>query len=81
MTRLLFDTGDFVTLDSCSYRGRGQIQTVRHAVGNHRTGDLSLGCDVLRGDGKVQFYFLHDVARWNPDRLAALSQDAREHDT
>lgn len=65
-----FNIGDRITIDSAvGYKGGAEILALRHAIGNHRTGQLSFGCDVLRDDGRTTFYFLADVARWNAERL------------
>ena len=50
---------------------RGCIVAFRHAVGNHNTGSLSYGADLLMESGKVAFAFLHDLVRNNPEKLAA----------
>jgi hypothetical protein len=72
--RRIFEVGDTIAIDSCAgFKGRGQIQAIRHEVGNTRLGTLSLGADVLRADGKVSFYFLHNIARWNAEALKPLT--------
>lgn len=73
--KLIFDVGDIINVKSYShnYEGKGQIVALRHAIGNHRTGTLSAGCDVLMGDGRVAFIFLHDLVKANVTKLAELS--------
>jgi hypothetical protein len=71
MKRRVFEVGDTINIDSASgYKGRGQIQAIRHESSG-RPGSLYVGADVLREDGRMTFYFLHDIARWNADTLAA----------
>lgn len=73
--KLLFDVGDVVTIDSAGgFNGKAQIVAIRHAIGNYRTGTMSVGADVLRGDGNVSFYYLHDLARWNAEKLDKLNK-------
>jgi hypothetical protein len=74
-TKLLFDVGDIVNIDSYGHKftGKGQIVALRHAIGNHRTGSLSMGADILFADGRVGFIYLHDLARQNKDKLGALA--------
>lgn len=73
--KLIFDIGDVIIVDSYGvrYKGKGQIVALRHAIGNYNTGSLSAGADVLCGDGKVRFFYLHDIAGWNKDKLTALA--------
>ena len=73
-TRLLFEKGDIVNVESLSwnYKGKGQIVALRHAIGNSRTGALSWGADILLGDGRVVFVYLHDLTKWNAEKLEAL---------
>lgn len=68
---MIFNVGDRIKIDVI-WQGMGEIVALRHAVGNHRTGALSYGADVLCGDGKMRFCFMHDLAQWNPERLAPL---------
>lgn len=74
-TKLLFDVGDIVNVDSYGHKftGKGQIVALRHAVGNHRTGSLSFGADILFSDGRVGFIFLHDLVKWNTSKLEVLA--------
>jgi len=74
-TKLIFDVGDIVDVKSYShgYEGKGQIVALRHVVGNLRTGSLSAGCDLLLGDGRVCFVYLHDLVKTNMARLTALA--------
>lgn len=69
---MIFTLGDRIKINTV-WKGNGEIVAMRHAVGNHNTGSLSFGADVLCGDGKVRFFFLHDLARWNPERLQPLN--------
>jgi|HubBroStandDraft_3_1064219.scaffolds.fasta_scaffold42574_5 hypothetical protein len=74
-TKLLFDVGDIVNVDSPyshKYTGKGQIVALRHAVGNTRLGSLSMGADILLANGRVVFVYLHDLAKDNADKLGAL---------
>jgi hypothetical protein len=71
--KLIFDVGDIIVVGTTYNPIKGQIVALRHAVGNHRTGDLCAGADVLCSDGKVRFCFLHDIARANKERLNVLS--------
>jgi hypothetical protein len=74
-TKLLFDAGDIVNVKVSypfKYEGKGQIVAMRHAVGNTRTGSLSWGADILLGNGRVIFAYLHDLAKDNADKLEAL---------
>jgi hypothetical protein len=69
-----FNIGDRIKVESASRPDdtKGEIVALRHAVGNTRTGSLSFGADVLMlPSGRVVFFFLHDIARWNPDKIAA----------
>lgn len=63
----VFEIGDTIDIDSCSHKGRGQIQAIRHVANGNSA--LHIGADVLRQDGKVSFYYLHDIARWNATAL------------
>ena len=63
-------TGYQEILTDPSYKG--QIVAMRHAVGNTRTGSLSWGADILLGNGRVIFAYLHDLAKDNADKLEAL---------
>jgi hypothetical protein len=72
---MIFDIGDRINIESCTRpTTRGEIVALRHAVGNTRTGELSFGADVLLyPSGRVVFFFLHDIARWNAAKLEALA--------
>lgn len=72
MTKSTFSVGDRIKIDSCSVPDkRGEIIALRHNVGNLQTGSLSFGADVLLPSGNTRFFFLHDIARWNPEAMAA----------
>ena len=68
-----FNVGDQIRVRPWDNGGTvGEILCFRQEIGNHRTGALSYGCDVLLSNGKTQFRYMHDVTRDNPDRMEAL---------
>lgn len=71
MSTRIFEVGDFVSRGPLYSNERAQIMAIRHAVGNANIGSLSLGADLLTERGKVVFAFMHDIARNNPQPLAA----------
>jgi len=66
-----FEVGDHINIDTAAgFKGRAEIVAIRHQASGG-TDRLFLGADVLRSDGKVTFYYLHDIVRWNPEAMAA----------
>ncbi len=65
-----FRVGDFIKVTFPKPQ-RAQIIRFRDEIGNHRTGEMSLGADLLLEDGKISFHFMKWIVDANPDTVAA----------
>ncbi len=65
-----FKAGDIITIASAMMQRplRASIICFRHANSSGRDWVV---VDVLREDGQNSTYYLHDVAKWNPEKVAA----------
>lgn len=64
-----FKVGDIIKIDpSSGYKGRASILAWRPSTMQRTHGYIA---DLLCEDGNVRGHYLHDIAKWNPDKLAA----------